>query len=176
MVKDGIDKTDSAVLKMLHIALRKNTDFEDLTKYYNLIPCSVSYEFDPLAKEKAKQKVGEENKQEDDDKGGTMRLGAQNASLLKGSLARSLYKNKTIFERHRHRYEVNPNYVPMLENKGLVVSARSEVHNLVEMIELKDHPWFLGCQFHPEFTSKPKTGHPLFNDFIKTAVKLKNKK
>ena len=62
---------------------------------------------------------------------------------------------------------------PKLEKKGLVISARSEMHNLVEMIELKDHPWFVACQFHPEFTSKPKKGHPLFNDFIKTAVKLK---
>ncbi len=117
-----------------------------------------------------------EKRNKDSEKGGTMRLGAQKASLLKGSLARSLYKNKTIFERHRHRYEVNPDYVSTLEGKGLIVSARSEIHNLVEMIELKNHPWFLACQFHPEFTSKPKTGHPLFNDFIKTAVKLKDKK
>ena len=143
-----------------------------------------STEFKPRTKNKVislitewKNKDGTvEKRNKNSDKGGTMRLGAQNASLLKGSLARSLYKMKTIFERHRHRYEVNPDYVPMLENKGLIVSARSEVHNLVEMIELKDHPWFLGCQFHPEFTSKPKTGHPLFNDFIKTAVKLKKKK
>ena len=105
-----------------------------------------------------------------------MRLGAQKASLLSGSLARTLYKKKTIFERHRHRYEVNPEYIAMLEKVGMIVSARSEVHNLVEMIELRDHPWFLGCQFHPEFTSKPKIGHPLFNDFIKTSVKLKKKK
>ena len=101
-----------------------------------------------------------------------MRLGAQNASLLKESLARSLYKKKTIFERHRHRYEVNPDYVPMLENKGLVVSARSEVHNLVEMIELKDHPWFIGVQFHPELKSKPFEPHPLFRDFIEAAKKM----
>ena len=107
------------------------------------------------------------------DKGGTMRLGAQKASLTKNTLARNLYKKASIFERHRHRYEVNPQIVPKLEKKGLVISARSEMHNLVEMIELKDHPWFVACQFHPEFTSKPKKGHPLFNDFIKTAVKLK---
>ena len=102
-----------------------------------------------------------------------MRLGAQKASLTKNTLARNLYKKASIFERHRHRYEVNPQIVPKLEKKGLVISARSEMHNLVEMIELKDHPWFVACQFHPEFTSKPKKGHPLFNDFIKTAVKLK---
>ena len=102
-----------------------------------------------------------------------MRLGAQKAKLKKNSLAHKLYKKTNIFERHRHRYEVNPEYVSELEKKGLLISARSEIHNLVEIIGMKDHPWYLGCQFHPEFTSKPKTGHPLFNDFIKTAVKLK---
>ena len=110
------------------------------------------------------------------DKGGTMRLGAQAAFLKNGTLARSLYKKSSIFERHRHRYEVNPSYVPKLENHGLVVSARSEMHNLVEMIELKNHPWFVACQFHPEFTSKPKKGHPLFNDFIKAAELKRVKK
>ena len=110
------------------------------------------------------------------DKGGTMRLGAQAAFLKNGTLARSLYKKSSIFERHRHRYEVNPSYVPMLEKHGLVVSARSEMHNLVEMIELKNHPWFIACQFHPEFTSKPKKGHPLFNDFIKAAEINRSKK
>ena len=110
------------------------------------------------------------------DKGGTMRLGAQVAFLENGTLARSLYKKSSIFERHRHRYEVNPSYVPELEKHGLVVSARSEMHNLVEMIELKNHPWFVACQFHPEFTSKPKKGHPLFNDFIKAAELKRSKK
>jgi CTP synthase len=71
---------------------------------------------------------------------------------------------------------VNPEFIPSLEEKGLIISARSEMHNLVEMIELKEHPWFVACQFHPEFTSKPKNGHPLFNDFVNTAVKLKGKK
>ena len=110
------------------------------------------------------------------DKGGTMRLGAQVAFLKNGTLARSLYKKSSIFERHRHRYEVNPSYVPELEKHGLIVSARSEMHNLVEMIELKNHPWFVACQFHPEFTSKPKKGHPLFNDFIKAAEIKRDKK
>ncbi len=98
---------------------------------------------------------------------------SQKAKLKKNSLAHKLYKKTNIFERHRHRYEVNPEYISELEKKGLLISARSEIHNLVEIIGIKDHPWYLGCQFHPEFTSKPKTGHPLFNDFIKTAVKLK---
>ncbi len=114
-----------------------------------------------------------EKRDKNSDKGGTMRLGAQKAKLKKNSLAHKLYKKTNIFERHRHRYEVNPEYVSELEKKGLLISARSEIHNLVEIIGMKDHPWYLGCQFHPEFTSKPKTGHPLFNDFIKTAVKLK---
>ena len=114
-----------------------------------------------------------EKRDKNSDKGGTMRLGAQKAKLKKNSLAHKLYKKTNIFERHRHRYEVNPEYVSELEEKGLLISARSEIHNLVEIIGMKDHPWYLGCQFHPEFTSKPKTGHPLFNDFIKTAVKLK---
>ena len=143
-----------------------------------------STEFKPRTKNKVISLVTEwknkdgtiEKRNKNSDKGGSMRLGAQKASLLSGSLARTLYKMKTIFERHRHRYEVNPEYIPMLEKEGLIVSARSEAHNLVEMIELRNHPWFLGCQFHPEFTSKPKTGHPLFNNFIKTAVKLKKKK
>ena len=110
------------------------------------------------------------------DKGGTMRLGAQVGFLKNGTLAKSLYKKSSIFERHRHRYEVNPSYVPELEKHGLIVSARSEMHNLVEMIELKNHPWFVACQFHPEFTSKPKKGHPLFNDFIKAAEIKRGKK
>ena len=114
-----------------------------------------------------------EKRDKNSEKGGTMRLGAQKAKLKKNSLAHRLYKKTNIFERHRHRYEVNPEYIYELENKGLLIYARSEIHNLVEIIGMKDHPWYLGCQFHPEFTSKPKTGHPLFNDFIKTAVKLK---
>ena len=140
-----------------------------------------STEFKPKTKHKVislitewKNKDGSiEKRDKNSDKGGTMRLGAQKAKLKKNSLAHKLYKKTNIFERHRHRYEVNPEYVSELEKKGLLISARSEIHNLVEIIGMKDHPWYLGCQFHPEFTSKPKTGHPLFNDFIKTAVKLK---
>ena len=140
-----------------------------------------STEFKPSTKHKVISLITEwknedgsiEKRDKNSDKGGTMRLGAQKAKLKKNSLAHKLYKKTNIFERHRHRYEVNPEYVSELEKKGLLISARSEIHNLVEIIGMKDHPWYLGCQFHPEFTSKPKTGHPLFNDFIKTAVKLK---
>ena len=112
-----------------------------------------------------------EKRDKDSDLGGTMRLGAQRAFLIAGSKAQKLYKSKKIYERHRHRYEVNPDYLDQLQEAGLSVSARSDIHNLVEMIELKNHPWFIACQFHPEFTSNPKKGHPLFNDFIKKAVK-----
>ena len=140
-----------------------------------------STEFKPKTKHKVislitewKNKDGSiEKRNKNSEKGGTMRLGAQKAKLKEKSLAHKLYKKTNIFERHRHRYEVNPEYISELEKKGLLISARSEIHNLVEIIGMKDHPWYLGCQFHPEFTSKPKTGHPLFNDFIKTAVKLK---
>ena len=140
-----------------------------------------STEFKPSTKHKVISLITEwknedgsiEKRDKNSDKGGTMRLGAQKAKLKKNSLAYKLYKKTNIFERHRHRYEVNPEYVSELEKKGLLITARSEIHNLVEIIGMKDHPWDLGCQFHPEFTSKPKTGHPLFNDFIKTAVKLK---
>ena len=105
-----------------------------------------------------------------------MRLGAQVAFLKNGTLAKRLYKKSSIFERHRHRYEVNPSYLPDLEKHGLIISARSEMHDLVEMIEFESHPWFVACQFHPEFTSKPKKGHPLFNDFIKAAEVKRSKK
>ncbi len=102
----------------------------------------------------------------DGDLGGTMRLGAQPANLKEGSKARAIYGSSVINERHRHRYEVNEHYVERLQKEGMVISGRSSDQNLVEMIELIDHPWFIGCQFHPEFTSKPHTGHKLFNHFI----------
>ncbi|MFZ5508725.1 MAG: CTP synthase [Pseudomonadota bacterium] len=102
--------------------------------------------------------------------GGTMRLGAQSAVLVPGSLARQIYGSDKINERHRHRYEVNSYYLPRLEQAGLKVSGRSEDAQLCEMIELPDHPWFVGCQFHPEFTSTPRAGHPLFNAFVRAAL------
>ncbi len=151
---------------MLKLKDANSTEFKKNTKN-NVISLVTEWKNEDGTIEKRDQKS---------DKGGTMRLGAQKASLKKGTLARQLYKNNSIYERHRHRYEVNPEYVPMLEEKGLIISARSEMHNLVEMIELDNHPWFVACQFHPEFTSKPKKGHPLFNDFINTAVKLRGKK
>ena len=108
--------------------------------------------------------------------GGTMRLGAQECVLEKGSLVRSLYKQDRIKERHRHRYEVNNNFINRLSSKGLMVVGKSKDKMLVEVIELKDHPWYVGCQFHPEFTSDPRRGHPLFSGFIKAAKNRSNLK
>ena len=110
-----------------------------------------------------------ERRSESSDLGGTMRLGGQVCHLAPGSLAHRTYGAADIVERHRHRYEFNNNYRKVLEEQGLVFSGMSADGSLVEMIELKDHPWFLACQFHPEFTSRPRQGHPLFSSFIQAA-------
>ncbi len=104
------------------------------------------------------------------DKGGTMRLGTYACALKPGSLAHKLYGEEVINERHRHRYEVNNAYRGRLQEAGLVVSGHNPELNLVEMVELADHPHFVGCQFHPEFKSKPFAPHPLFSGFIRAAV------
>ena len=104
------------------------------------------------------------------DLGGTMRLGGQACQLKRHSLAHRVYGADVIVERHRHRYEVNNNYLPHLEAAGLRVSGLSSAGQLCEMIELPDHPWFIACQFHPEFTSTPRNGHPLFTSFIRAAL------
>ncbi|MCC6715811.1 MAG: CTP synthase, partial [Gammaproteobacteria bacterium] len=108
--------------------------------------------------------------------GGTMRLGAQECKLLAGSLARSVYGRDSIFERHRHRYEFNNRYSDVLEKAGLRFSGRSVDGLLVEMIEIPAHPWFIGCQFHPEFTSTPRDGHPLFASFVRAALACRTAK
>jgi len=105
----------------------------------------------------------------DKDLGGTMRLGLYEAKLKDNSLIRKIYKTKFIKERHRHRYEVNINYKKMFEDKGMLFSGLSPDNKLPEIIELKDHPWFIGVQFHPEFKSRPLEPHPLFSSFIKAA-------
>ncbi|CAM3693952.1 CTP synthase [Parendozoicomonas haliclonae] len=107
------------------------------------------------------------------DLGGTMRLGAQLCHLEEGTNAFAAYGAETIKERHRHRYEVNNNYVEQLEKAGLVISGRSVDKSLVEIVEVKDHPWFVACQFHPEFTSTPRYGHKLFTAFVEAALKEK---
>ncbi|MFL6649895.1 MAG: CTP synthase [Sulfurifustaceae bacterium] len=103
------------------------------------------------------------------DLGGTMRLGGQECKLLTGTRTRELYGRDTIVERHRHRYEFNNNYREQLQSRGLVIAGTSIDGTLVEVSELKDHPWFIGVQFHPEFTSTPRDGHPLFSGFIEAA-------
>jgi CTP synthase len=112
-----------------------------------------------------------ETRSERSDLGGTMRLGGQECALLPGSLARQIYGKEKMIERHRHRYEVNNRYIPHLMNSGMRVSGISATEDLCEMVELPDHPWFVACQFHPEFTSTPRDGHPLFSAFIRAAIK-----
>jgi CTP synthase len=109
-----------------------------------------------------------ERRDDSSDLGGTMRLGAQDCTLHPGTLAHQLYGQPTIRERHRHRYEFNNNYMSRLEEHGMQFSGRSP-DDLVEIVEIPSHPWFLACQFHPEFTSNPRDGHPLFASFIRAA-------
>ena len=115
-----------------------------------------------------------ETRDENSNLGGTMRLGGQECKLVEKSNAREIYGQASIVERHRHRYEVNDLLINKIEKAGLKVSGRSADGNLVEMVELDDHPWFVACQFHPEFTSTPRDGHPLFESFIKAAKKAHN--
>lgn len=111
-----------------------------------------------------------EQRAHDDDLGGTMRLGAQLCHLVDGSVVAGVYGSETITERHRHRYEVNNTYVERLQAAGLSVGGWSADKSLVEVVEIADHPWFIACQFHPEFTSTPRDGHPLFTGFVNAAI------
>lgn len=148
------------------------------------MPNAGSTEFDPdtpypviaLVTEWINQDGSRVERDEKSDIGGTMRLGGQACRLVKGTLAQRIYNKDVIIERHRHRYEVNDRLLPLLEKAGLCVSGRSEKDDLVEIIELPNHPWFLGCQFHPEFTSTPRDGQPLFIDFVKAAKRYHEKK
>jgi CTP synthase len=132
------------------------------------IPDATSSEFDPDTKQaviyKLRDLLGI------DEMGGTMRLGAYPCKLGEGTLARRIYGVPEISERHRHRYEVNQKYLETLRAHGLVVSGMSPDGKFVEMVELPDHPWFLGCQFHPEYKSKPTEPHPLFVSYIRAAL------
>ncbi len=116
-----------------------------------------------------------EKRDEDSDLGGTMRLGAQESRLDEGSRAYAMYGKTVIRERHRHRYEFNNKYLEQLEQAGLKISARSIDGRLMEMIEIPDHPWFIASQFHPEFTSTPRDGHPLFTGFVKAALEYQGR-
>jgi len=113
-----------------------------------------------------------ETRDEDSDLGGTMRLGGQECRLQEGSLSRALYGKEIIRERHRHRYEFNNHYREIFKQHGMVLAGLSMDETLVEIIEIADHPWFVGCQFHPEFTSTPRDGHPLFTGFIEAALRV----
>ena len=116
-----------------------------------------------------------QQRRENDDLGGTMRLGAQPCRLTPDTLARLTYGKDVITERHRHRYEFNNRYRERLRAAGLIFSGHSLDDRLVEMIELPNHPWFLGCQFHPEFTSTPRAGHPLFRGFVEAAIRQRRR-
>jgi CTP synthase len=121
-----------------------------------------------------------EKRDENSDLGGTMRLGGQLCQLGEGTMAREIYGQAEIVERHRHRYEVNSTLLGELQANGLVVSGRAPVTDLCEIVELPNdgsnaHPWFLGCQFHPEFTSSPRKGHPLFTSFVQAAAAYRAK-
>lgn len=116
-----------------------------------------------------------EQRNTESDLGGTMRKGSQRCPVKNGTLAQAIYGDE-VNERHRHRYEVNNNYVAYLEAAGMVISARTVNENLPEIIELPGHPWFIGVQFHPEFTSTPRKGHPLFSDYIKAALSYKQQR
>ncbi len=111
-----------------------------------------------------------EYRDENDDIGGTMRLGGQECVLTEGSIAYQCYDKKSIIERHRHRYEINQGYKQQLIDAGLRIAGESVDGELVEMIEVPNHPWFVACQFHPEFTSTPRDGHPLFKSFVEAAI------
>jgi CTP synthase len=115
-----------------------------------------------------------QTRNKDSDLGGTMRLGGQECALVHNSKAKEIYGKEVITERHRHRYEVNNTLIEKLEEVGLRISGRSIDGTLVEMVEITGHPWFVACQFHPEFTSTPRDGHPLFESFIKAASEAHN--
>ena len=119
---------------------------------------------------------GVETRSEASDLGGTMRLGAQDCQLESGSRVHDCYAKDVIVERHRHRYEVNNKLLPQLQAAGLKVTGRSGDGALVEVVEAPDHPWFVACQFHPEFTSGPRDGHPLFSGFVNAALAQKARK
>lgn len=161
----------------LGICLGMQIALVEYARHLANMPEANSTEFEPetpqpvvaLVTEWINQAGEIEQRTEKSDVGGTMRLGGQACQLEPDSLAKKLYGKDVIIERHRHRYEVNNHLLPAIEAAGLKVSGRSKQDNLVEIIELPKHPWFIACQFHPEFTSTPRDGHPLFIGFIRAA-------
>ena len=150
----------------------------EIARHLAGLAAADSTEFDPDAADPVIALISEwqdasgrrERRTADSDLGGSMRLGGQACRLRAGSLARELYGTETIVERHRHRYEFNNHYAARLEAAGMAITGRSLDGELVEIIELPGHPWFVACQFHPEFTSTPRAGHPLFSGFVRAAL------
>ncbi len=130
-----------------------------------------SSEFNPKTPHPVIDLMPEQKKIEN--KGGTMRLGSYPCTLLPESRTYQAYKESVVYERHRHRYEVNNEYRDVFKKHGVIFSGQSPDKKLIEIIELKNHPWFIACQFHPEFKSRPIKPHPLFRDFIKASLKRK---
>ena len=110
------------------------------------------------------------------DLGGTMRLGQYLCRIVKNTFASAAYRSSEIYERHRHRFEFNPEYESPLTEAGLIISGKNPDYGLVELIEIRNHPWFLGCQFHPEFKSRPLKPHPLFKAFVGASYEQRRKK
>ncbi len=167
----------------LGICLGMQTAIIEFARHVANMRGANSSEFDPDTKYPVVALVTEwmtlsgklEKRSEESDMGGTMRLGGHVCNLVKGTLARKIYNQDSILERHRHRYEINGNLIGELEKVGLKVAGCSIDNKLVEIIELPKHPWFIGCQFHPEFTSNPRDGHPLFSSFIEAAKNRRGK-
>ena len=149
-----------------NLAGLKNSDSTEFNK-------NTDYPVIALITEWQDAKGTQEKRSKGFDLGGTMRLGGQDCKLIEGSLVRDLYKSDSVVERHRHRYEFNNKYKEKLESVGMSIAGYSVDEELVEIIEIPKHPWFVGCQFHPEFTSTPRDGHPLFTSFIEAALKYK---
>lgn len=164
-------------IPFLGICLGMQTAVIEFARYAGMDKANSS-EFDPetpypivgLMEEWTTADGQVERRAEDSEKGGTMRLGAQDCALVDGTKSAEAYAQAVISERHRHRYEVNGRLARQLEDSGMIVSGRSIEQDLIEIIELIDHPWFVAAQFHPEFTSNPRQGHPLFNQFIRAAT------
>lgn len=164
-------------IPFLGICLGMQTAVIEFARHVMQLPTANSTEFDAktpypvvgLITEWMTDKGEINYRNEHSDMGGTMRLGAQRCELADDSLAKKAYGTSSIIERHRHRYEFNNHYIDAFIANGLIISGRSVDGQLVEVIELADHPWFLACQFHPEFTSTPRDSHPLFKSFITAA-------
>ncbi|MCY0387872.1 CTP synthase [Robbsia sp. Bb-Pol-6] len=176
---DAIRYAREAKVPYLGICLGMQLAVIEFARHVVGLDGANSTEFDPMTGAPVVALITEwydrdgrvEKRTEQSDLGGTMRLGSQRCAIKPGTRAQTIYGDD-VNERHRHRYEVNNRYVPQLEQKGMVISARTPTEELPEMMELRDdlHPWFVGVQFHPEFTSTPRDGHPLFTSFVRAAL------